>query len=96
MEREEVIQNILQEVDYGHKLWEGSDTQDQHSPEEWVMYMKHYLNDCEKICSTRPSPEYIDEVTDQLRKVMAMGMKCLIQHGCPKRVDPPKNKLSNK
>ena len=98
MEREEVFQIVSQEIDYGRKLWEGSDTQDNHSPEEWIMYMEHYLNDCKKIASTRPAPEYIEEVTDQMRKVVAIGMKCLIQHGCPARGrgNDEKNKLSNK
>jgi hypothetical protein len=92
---EEVIDIIEDEIDYGNEIWEAS-SDSEHTPTEWVLYMEHYMNDMKRILSTQANPTADRNAMDQMRKVLAMGVRCAVQNGMPYRNrGKNENKLSD-
>ena len=52
------------------------------SPIEFMYYMQHYMNEAMKEGTTKTG---YNEVLDNLRKVLALGVACAEVHGLPKR-----------
>jgi hypothetical protein len=87
MEREHVYKRINQERDYQDKTWSHEREQsgisdDEVSVAEWVNYMEFHLNKAKNEIYFLKT----DEALAELRKVTALGVKCMEIHGCPERV----------
>jgi hypothetical protein len=56
-----------------------------HTPEEFLLYMEHYLQEARTTASTVWGPEAKAQVMDKLRKVTALGVAAIEANGCPRR-----------
>lgn len=59
-----------------------------HSIEEFLVYMKVYLDDTMSVSAKTWGPEAGPKTLDMLRKVTALGVACMEQHGAPYRMQP--------
>jgi len=57
-----------------------------HSTEEFLLYMDYYLTETKKIASTTWGPEAKPAILEFIRKVTALGVAAMEQHGAPQRV----------
>ena len=57
---------------------------DQKPPAEWINYMEHHISAAKKGVYDLDS----EEALAQVRKVVALGVRCLELHGCPEREIP--------
>jgi hypothetical protein len=78
--RAEVYAAIDSERDYQERRW--GDAGCNHEIAAWITYMRSYLDEAANLAS-RNSPETI--ALDCIRKVTAMGVRCMEEHGAPKR-----------
>ncbi len=72
------IDAIESELEYQEALWGVNRS---HSPEEWVMYMEDYLKEMKHVMCRISSQECYEEVMHGMRKVVTMGVVCMIQNG---------------
>jgi hypothetical protein len=86
-DRSEVYAAIDSEREYQDRRWNSETTTSGglHSLEEWVIYMRSYLREAEEQLSRN-----LKQVGDPLalatiRKIVAMGVACMEQHGAPRR-----------
>ncbi len=81
--REEVYTALDDERDYQDEKWH----QHIHTIEEWLVYMKDYLNEAFHQVSRvgTGTPEYLKSL-DTIRKVTALGVACMEQNGAPRRI----------
>lgn len=56
-----------------------------HSPEEFLLYMEHYLHEARRIASTTWGPAAKPATMDFIRKVTALGVAAIEANGCPRR-----------
>jgi hypothetical protein len=56
-----------------------------HSLEEFLLYMDDYLADAKHIASRTWGPEATPKTLEVLRKVVALGVAAMEQHGAPQR-----------
>lgn len=56
-----------------------------HSTEEFLLYMDYYMTETKKIASTTWGPKAKDAILEFVRKVTALGVACMEQHGAPQR-----------
>lgn len=56
-----------------------------HSVTEWLVYMKHYAEEGLKVATTNNDPEASRLALEFARKVAALGVVCMEQHGAPRR-----------
>ena len=56
-----------------------------HSTEEFLLYMDYYLTETKKIATTTWGPEAKPAILEFIRKVTALGVACMEQHGAPQR-----------
>lgn len=57
-----------------------------HSVEEFVLYMDDYLRELKTQLSRTWTPDgQVPAALDTLRKITAMGVACMEQHGAPQR-----------
>ena len=89
--REQVYQAIDSERAYQNNRWGDTPSEvsghNPHSVTEWLTYMRHYVEEGLKI-ATMSSKR--DDPTDRkalefARKVAALGVVCMEQHGAPRR-----------
>lgn len=52
-----------------------------HSPEEYLLYMEHYMHLAREKASTVWGPDAKTAVLDILRKVVTLGVACMEQNG---------------
>lgn len=78
--RKEVYDAIDSERDYQERRWGTAGRS--HEIASWITYMQDYLNEARNLAS-RNSPETI--ALDTIRKVVALGVRCMEEHGAPKR-----------
>lgn len=89
MERQEVYQHIDIEREYQDLKWDGrrsvNDVPDRDKPvAEWINYMEFHLNKAKE-------QNYFlnrDGALEEIRKVIALGVRALEIHGCPERIIP--------
>lgn len=58
-----------------------------HSAEEFILYMEHYLHLAREVASTTWGPEAKPKTMEVVRKVTALGVAAMEQHGAPQRPD---------
>jgi hypothetical protein len=56
-----------------------------HTPEEYLLYMEHYMLEARRIASTTWGPAAKPAILDVLRKVTALGVACMEDNGAPRR-----------
>jgi hypothetical protein len=88
MNREDVYEVIDSERDYQDGKWNCQTTTScgKHSLEEWFMYIEDYLNEAKHTLSRLASPEAEKIAIHNVRKIAAMCVHAMEQHGCPSRV----------
>lgn len=82
MSRIKVYETIDKEREY-QGLKEGDN---EHSVGDWLNFMDTYLHDAKRAFTTGGETGALDE----LRKVTALGVACMEQHGAPQRILPIK------
>ncbi len=85
--REDVYKAIDSERDYQQQCWNAATTSTagQHSVPEWLLYMRQYLDEAIAHVSHHAEPYASEDVLETVRKVTAMGVSCMEQHGAPLR-----------
>jgi hypothetical protein len=86
-DRSEVYAAIDSEREYQDRRWNSETTTSGglHSLEEWAIYMRSYLREAEEQLS-RNSKQVGDPLAlATIRKIVAMGVACMEQHGAPRR-----------
>ena len=81
--REEVYKAIDSERDYQDSRWnkETTTSENIHSFEDWIVYMEDYLTEAKYILSRNARQVAEPNVCHIMRKVVAMGVNSLEQHG---------------
>jgi len=87
LNRQEVYKLIDGERDYQDSLWNSETTTSDgiHSFEEWLVYIEDYTAEAKHILSRNPKQEADPEAAAILRKVAAMAVCAMEQHGAPPR-----------
>lgn len=87
--RTEVYAAIDSEREYQNKRWgktpEELTGHNPHTVTEWLAYMQHYVNEGLALATTSNDPEASQLALAFARKVAALGVVCMEQHGAPKR-----------
>lgn len=83
--RSEVYDAIDSERDYQLVRWGIKGEDAKHSVGDFLTYMDDYLNEAKHRASREDGNSGALEV---LRKVVALGVACMEQHGAPKRQQP--------
>jgi len=52
---------------------------------EWLAYMRHYIEEGLKVTTTNGDPEATIQGLEFARKVAALGVVAMEQHGAPRR-----------
>lgn len=85
MKRTEVFQRIEEEREYQEACRKACDWRSADKPPEChLVYMRQYLDRAEKAVLLSWNKNK-SEVLANIRKVVALGVACLEQHGCPQR-----------
>lgn len=79
----QVFDRIETELAYLLKKWNENTTvsNNQHSVEEWLMYVEDYLNEAKHILSREARQTANPKALDNCRKMAAMLVVCMQQHG---------------
>jgi len=85
--RQEVYDAIDSERAYQESRWNKNTTVSEniHSFEDWIMYMEDYLAEAKHLLSRSPRQDADPQACHIMRKVLAMGVNALEQHGAPQR-----------
>ncbi len=81
MDRKEVYGEINREREYQIALWKDHP----HSVEEYLMYIEDYVNEAKHIKSRFIDDAISTQSLHIMRKVAALAVHCLEEHGCPSR-----------
>jgi len=89
MEKNEVYKRVDGELEYQELKWvvrrEENGTPDESKPPaEWINYMEYHISQAKNGVYMLNDKEALE----QIRKVVALGVRCLTIHGCPERVIP--------
>jgi len=89
MEKQEVYNRVDGELKYQDLRWvprrEANGTPDEAKPPaEWINYMEFHIAEAKKEVYHLND----NEALAQIRKVVALGVRALMIHGCPERVIP--------
>lgn len=76
---------ILSERDYQDMRQERDAGQPVHSVEDFLLFMQHYMTKTIAVASETWGPDAKPKTLDMMRKVVALGVACMEQHGCPRR-----------
>ncbi len=84
--RADVYRALDTERDYQSEKWDGRYNQ----PAGYCLYMENYLEEARHIASRTDmsSPAAMQAFLDVMRKVTALGVACMEQHGAPERFIP--------
>ncbi|MFC1453659.1 hypothetical protein ACFLQL_00580 [Verrucomicrobiota bacterium] len=87
MEREQVYKIIDSERSYQDQKWNSETTTSDgiHSIEEWLMYIEDYVNEAKHILSREARQTANTKGMEIIRKVGAMAVCAIEQHGAPRR-----------
>jgi len=86
--RSEVYAAIDSERAYQDKRWNSETTTSDgfHSFEEWFVYIGDYVNEARHILSRENKQDADIKVLHIMRKVAAMSVCAMEQHGAPRRI----------
>lgn len=88
--RSEVYAAIDSERDYQEMrmVRDGSTatTEAPHTPEEFLLYMEHYMFLARQTASTVWGPDCKPALLNDIRKVVTLGVAAMEAHGAPKRI----------
>lgn len=84
--RSEVYDAINSEREYQRK-WEDVESKGDHEIAAFLLFMDDYLNEAKGLISRYAEEEVREDVLSTIRKVTALGVSCMEQHGAPKRDD---------
>ena len=95
MERQEVYKAINSERNYQDQLWNESttETEGKHSVTEWFVYAQNYCSEALHILSRKPDPEATEEAKHILRKVGAIMVAAMEEHGVELREFPTSEEI---
>lgn len=88
MNRDHVYTLIDGERAYQDRVWNDDQTPQgvhQHSPIEWLVFLQDYLSEAIHQATRIPGPESTALVMGTVRKITAMGVAAMEQHGAPPR-----------
>lgn len=87
MDRSKVYEALDSERAYQMDRWNEHTTTSggHHSLEEWLLYMRKYMEKAEAVLTEKPRQVANPEATEILRKVTALGVAALEEHGCDRR-----------
>ena len=83
--RKEVYAALDSERDYQQERWGPTETKGLHSISEFLLYMQDYLNEAAHIVSREGKRTAYPKALEVVRKITAMGVSCMEQHGAPSR-----------
>lgn len=85
--REEVYAALDSERAYQENRWNASTTtsEGKHSFSEWIAYMEDYLAEAKHILARTAKQKAYPDVAHIIRKVTAMGVAAMEEHGAPRR-----------
>lgn len=83
--RSEVYAAIDSERDYQEMRVKRDSGAGFHTPEEFLLYIEHYVHLAREIASTTWGPEAKPKTMDAIRKVAALCVVAGEQHGMPRR-----------
>jgi len=85
--RIEVYAAIDGERDYQDSRWNHETTASEgiHSPGEFLVFMKDYLDEAFTKFSRQAEPKATEDVLDIIRKIAGMGVACMEQNGVVRR-----------
>lgn len=88
--RTEVYEAINTERTYQDSRWNANttSTEGKHSVTEFLVYMQDYVNEALHVVTRNGEPYASNAALDIVRKVAALGVVCMEQHGAPKREIP--------
>lgn len=91
--RSDVYAALDSERDYQDSRWNAETTtsEGKHSLEEWIVYMENYLAEAKQILSRLSTQIAHPQALGIIRKVTAMGVACMEQHGAPQRAGHERN-----
>lgn len=89
MKKKKVYKRVDGELEYQELKWvvrrDANGTPDESKPPaEWVNYMQHHMNEANTAIYNLDD----EEALAQIRKVVALGVRALMIHGCPEREIP--------
>lgn len=85
VDRAEVYAALDSERNYQGKWEVESESKGLHSISEFLAYMEDYIDEAQHILAREARQIAYPKVTHILRKITAMGVACMEQHGAPKR-----------
>lgn len=87
MERQDVYKAIDSERDYQNSRWNENTTtsKNKHTFEDWIMYIEDYLAEAKHILSREARQIADPKASDIMRKVAAMAVCSLEEHGVKQR-----------
>lgn len=88
VERKEVYVALDGERDYQDGLWGPTGSQGLHSVTEFLVFMEDYVKEALHYVSRNAEPGASEVALNIVRKVAAMGVACMEQHGAPHRNQP--------
>jgi hypothetical protein len=83
--REEVYVAIDSEREYQINRWKKPASKVDHSIEEWLVYIEDYINEAKHILSRKDDVVARAEALPIMRKIAAMAVTAMEQHGAPLR-----------
>lgn len=85
--RQEVYAALDSERAYQQSRWNETTTTSKgfHSFSEWLAYMDYYIGLAKKELATRARQDAYPDVAHIMRKITAMGVAAMEDHGAPKR-----------
>lgn len=84
--RERVYAAFDSERAYQNDKWgPRAATEDEHTPEEWLLYIQDYLTEAIHIAARTPDPNAQEKILHWMRKIGAMTVACMEQKGAPRR-----------
>lgn len=87
MKREDVYHLIDGERNYQDGRWNEKTTTSKglHSPTEFLVYMKDYIEEALHHLSRNPEQTAKPFALNNIRKIAGMAVSCMEQHGAPER-----------
>jgi hypothetical protein len=83
----DVVGALASERAYQDERWNPATTTSggYHEIGAWLTFMRSYLREAEEQISRGAEPEASGEALHTIRKITAMGVACMEQHGAPHR-----------
>jgi len=95
MDRQDIYAELNMEREYQDSLWGGRNHDKFHEPEAWITYMEHYINLAKQELATKHHDISIPVAMNNMRKVVALGIACMENYGCPPRAIYQKDETKN-